>query len=91
MTFVILTAGIDLSVGSILAVSGMVAAAVAKGSLGNTLSLGEDEAVGYGPYAAMAASIAIGILCGYIQGYSITWLKVPPSLLRLAAFLFFVV
>jgi ribose/xylose/arabinose/galactoside ABC-type transport system permease subunit len=83
MTFVILTAGIDLSVGSILAVSGMVAAAVAKGSLGNTLSLGEDEAVGYGPYAAMVASIAIGILCGFIQGYSITWLKVPPFVVTL--------
>lgn len=83
MTFVILTAGIDLSVGSVLAVSGMVAAAVAKGSLGNTLSLGEDEAVGYGPYAAMAASIAIGTLCGFIQGYAITWLKVPPFVVTL--------
>ncbi|MFM8699909.1 MAG: ABC transporter permease [Hyphomicrobiales bacterium] len=83
MTFVILTAGIDLSVGSVLAVSGMVAAAVAKGSLGNTLSLGEDEAVGYGPYAAMAAAIAIGTLCGFIQGYAITWLKVPPFVVTL--------
>jgi ribose/xylose/arabinose/galactoside ABC-type transport system permease subunit len=83
MTFVILTAGIDLSVGSMLAVSGMVAAAVAKGSLGNTLSLGEEEAVGYGPYAAMAAAIAIGTLCGFIQGYAITWLKVPPFVVTL--------
>ena len=83
MTFVILTAGIDLSVGSVLAVSGMVAAAVAKGSLGNTLSLGEEEAVGYGPYAAMAAAIAIGTLCGFIQGYAITWLKVPPFVVTL--------
>src|SRR5208337_3084877 len=31
MTFVILTAGIDLSVGSLLAFAGLVAAAVAKG------------------------------------------------------------
>lgn len=83
MTFVILTAGIDLSVGSVLAVSGMVAAAVAKGSLGNTLSLGEEEAVGYGPYAAMTAAIAIGTLCGFIQGYAITWLKVPPFVVTL--------
>ena len=37
MTFVILTAGIDLSVGSVLALAGIVAAAVAKGSTGNTL------------------------------------------------------
>ena len=39
MTFVILTAGIDLSVGSLLAFCGMVAAVVAKGGAANTLSL----------------------------------------------------
>src|SRR5262245_44040352 len=37
MTFVILTGGIDLSVGSLLALAGIVAAAVSKGSTGNTL------------------------------------------------------
>src|SRR6478609_6868406 len=42
MTFVILTAGIDLSVGSVLALAGIVAAAVAKGSTGNTLTLDLD-------------------------------------------------
>ena len=40
MTFVILTAGIDLSVGSLLALCGMIAAVVAKGGTANTLSLG---------------------------------------------------
>ena len=40
MTFVILTAGIDLSVGSLLRLCGMVAAVVAKGGTANTLSLG---------------------------------------------------
>src|SRR5579863_6946859 len=35
MTFVILTAGIDLSVGSLLAFAGLVAAAVEKGGLEN--------------------------------------------------------
>ena len=40
MTFVILTAGIDLSVGSLLAFCGMIAAVVAKGGTANTLSLG---------------------------------------------------
>ena len=44
MTFVILTAGIDLSVGSLLAFCGMVAAVVAKGGTANTLSLGAGEA-----------------------------------------------
>jgi inositol transport system permease protein len=83
MTFVILTAGIDLSVGSVLAVSGMVAAAVAKGSLGNTLSLGEDDAVGYGWFAAMIAAIAVGTFCGWLQGVAITRLKVPPFVVTL--------
>ena len=35
MTFVILTAGIDLSVGSLVAFAGLVAAAVAKGGIAN--------------------------------------------------------
>ena len=39
MTFVILTAGIDLSVGALLALCGMVAAIVAKGGAASTLSL----------------------------------------------------
>ena len=48
MTFVILTAGIDLSVGSLLAFAGLVAAAVAKGGLANRFSRrrGQD-ALGY--------------------------------------------
>lgn len=83
MTFVILTAGIDLSVGSVLAVSGMVAAAVAKGSLGNTLSLGDDDAVGYGWFAAMIAAILVGTFCGWLQGTAITKLKVPPFVVTL--------
>ena len=49
MTFVILTAGIDLSVGSLLALAGLVAAAVAKGGLANRFTVGEgQDALGYG-------------------------------------------
>ena len=43
MTFVILTAGIDLSVGSLLAFAGLVAAAVAKGGLANRFTVGEGQ------------------------------------------------
>ena len=53
MTFVILTAGIDLSVGSLLAFCGMVAAVVAKGGAANTLSLGTAATQGYGWFAAL--------------------------------------
>ena len=55
MTFVILTAGIDLSIGSLLAFAGLVAAAVAKGGMQDRFTVG-DEAIGYGwPLAALAA------------------------------------
>lgn len=83
MTFVILTAGIDLSVGSVLAFAGIIAASVAKGSSGNTLSLDPDEATGYGWYAAMATAMAIGTACGFLQGLGITRLKVPPFVVTL--------
>lgn len=83
MTFVILTAGIDLSVGSMLALAGIIAAAVAKGSTGNTLSLDPDEAAGYGWLAALSTAVGIGLLCGFIQGFAITRLKVPPFVVTL--------
>src|SRR5919112_2761742 len=83
MTFVILTAGIDLSVGSMLALSGIVAAAIAKGTTGNTLSLDPDQAGGYGWFAALSTAVGIGVLCGFIQGFAITRLKVPPFVVTL--------
>jgi ribose/xylose/arabinose/galactoside ABC-type transport system permease subunit len=82
MTFVILTAGIDLSIGSLLAFAGLVAAAVAKGGLSDRFTVG-DEAIGYGwPLAALAA-IAVGLVGGYLQGLAITRLKVPPFVVTL--------
>ena len=57
MTFVILTAGIDLSVGSLLAFAGLVAAAVAKGGLASRFTVGAGG-VGYG---WGLAALAIGI------------------------------
>jgi ribose/xylose/arabinose/galactoside ABC-type transport system permease subunit len=82
MTFVILTAGIDLSVGSLLAFCGLVAAAVAKGGMQDRFTVG-DETIGYGwPLAALSA-IVIGLVCGYLQGLSITKLKVPAFVVTL--------
>ena len=82
MTFVILTAGIDLSIGSLLAFAGLVAAAVAKGGLADRFTVG-DATIGYGwPLAALAA-IAVGMAGGYLQGLAITKLKVPPFVVTL--------
>ena len=82
MTFVILTAGIDLSVGSLVAFAGLVAAAVAKGGLENRFTVGEGG-VGYGWFAAALAAIAVGLACGWLQGLAITRLKVPPFVVTL--------
>ena len=84
MTFVILTAGIDLSVGSLLAFAGLVAAAVAKGGMQDRFTVG-DGAIGYGwPLAALAA-IAVGLIGGALQGIAITKLRFQRSLLRSGA------
>lgn len=82
MTFVILTAGIDLSVGSLLAFCGLVAAAVAKGGMQDRFTVG-DNTIGYGwPLAALAA-IIVGVICGYLQSTAITKLKVPAFVVTL--------
>src|SRR6202140_4636736 len=61
MTFVILTAGIDLSIGSLVAFAGLVAAAVSKGGLSNRFNVGTgQEAASYGWDLAAPASIGGG-------------------------------
>ena len=84
MTFVILTAGIDLSIGSLVAFCGLVAAAVAKGGIVNRFAVGAGaEALGYGWQLAALAAIAVGVTCGFLQGFAITRLKVPPFVVTL--------
>ncbi len=84
MTFVILTRGIDLSVGSLLAFAGLVAAAVAKGGFESRFAVGTAaEALGYGWFLAMLAALAVGTLCGALQGLAITRLEVPPFVVTL--------
>lgn len=83
MTFVILTAGIDLSVGSLLALAGLVAAAVEKGSTGLLTGAAAGEASGYGLPAAVAAAVTVGLLGGLLQGLAISKLKVPPFIVTL--------
>lgn len=84
MTFVILTRGIDLSVGSLLAFAGLVAAVVAKGGLESRFAIGaETEAAGYGWPLALLAAVAVGVAAGALQGLAITKLKVPPFVVTL--------
>jgi ribose/xylose/arabinose/galactoside ABC-type transport system permease subunit len=77
MTFVILTGGIDLSVGSLLALAGLVCAAVEKGGTG-LLSVTAGEARGYGLLTAVIAALVVGLFGGLLQGLGVSYLKVPP-------------
>jgi inositol transport system permease protein len=82
MTFVILTAGIDLSIGSLVAFAGLVAAAVSKAGLSNRFTVG--EAAASNPwYLAALAAIGVGVAGGLLQGIAITRLKVPPFVVTL--------
>jgi len=83
MTFVILTGGIDLSVGSVVALAGLVAAALSKGSSGNTLSLDDAVIVGSPVWIAAGAAMLVGLGAGLIQGLAITRLNVPPFVVTL--------
>ena len=80
MTFVILTAGIDLSVGSALAFCGIVSASAAKGSRG--LLTGRDDG-GINVLYAFIAAIGIGLLIGLVHGVFIAYLRVPAFIVTL--------
>jgi ribose transport system permease protein len=71
MSFVILTGGIDLSVGSVLALAMMV-----MGWLSNNMGVPL-------PVAVIVALVAAG-LCGLVSGLLITAFKVPPFIATLA-------
>lgn len=71
-TFVIMTAGIDLSDGAVLGLSGMVAALVMSSLVGTHLSSPIVVAIG------VLAGLACGTSCGLINGLAITRLDIPP-------------
>src|SRR5882762_5360973 len=75
MTLIILTGGIDLSVGAILALAG----AVAAGLLKNGLVLKSFGVVlQFTPFGALVAGIVVGLALGLFNGMVITRFKLPP-------------
>ena len=75
MTLVVLTAGIDLSVGSVLALSG----AVCAGLLKSGIELPENDLfIGFTMLGAILAGLLTGSLLGCFNGWVITKFRVPP-------------
>ena len=83
MTFVILTGGIDLSVGSVLALAGLVGAAVAKGSTGLLTGAAAGEGSGAPVLVSALVAIGVGVIAGGIQGVGVAKLKVPAFIVTL--------
>ncbi len=69
-TLVILTGGIDLSVGSVIAVSAMTAASVAKANPGQV-------------WLTVVSALVVGLLAGSINGVLVSRLDIPPFIATL--------
>jgi ribose transport system permease protein len=69
VTFAIITGGIDLSIGSVIALSGTVAVMVAM--------------AGVPIWISMIIGLIVGSVCGFLNGLMITKLKLPPFIATL--------
>ena len=81
MTLVVLTSGIDLSVGSVLALSGAITAGLLKNGIEWQ---GQNVYVGFTVLGAILAGLLAGGLIGCFNGWTITRFKVPPFVATLA-------
>jgi erythritol transport system permease protein len=79
MTFVIITGGIDLSVGSIVGLCGMVAG----GLILNGIDLGFGYTVFFNVPEIILITLAVGVGIGFINGLLITKLNVAPFIATL--------
>jgi ribose/xylose/arabinose/galactoside ABC-type transport system permease subunit len=70
MTFVILTGGIDLSIGSVVALASVIAAIVAQ----NTGFV----------WLGFLAALGIGFVGGVFNGFTVAYFRVPPFVVTLA-------
>ena len=84
MTFVIITAGIDLSVGSVLVFSGVIALKVMIALAGGATASAN---AGWGMIlVGIAAGLAVGLGWGVINGVLIALLDIPPLIVTLGSF-----
>ena len=74
-TLVILTGGIDLSVGSLVGLTGVVAAGVMKWGLGPVPP--------FNAYLALTIGLLVGALAGLFHGFMVTRTKILPFIITL--------
>ena len=81
MTLVVLTAGIDLSVGSVLALCGAITAGLLKYGIELPSA---SWFIGFTLLGAVLAGLLTGTILGLFNGWTITKFKVPPFVATLA-------
>jgi ribose transport system permease protein len=81
MTLIVLTAGIDLSVGSVLALCGAITAGLFKSGLAFASA---DLFVGFTILGAILGGLLIGTVLGWFNGFTVTKFNVPPFVATLA-------
>lgn len=69
-TFVIITGGIDLSVGAVIGLAGMIGALVIQ--------------AGYGAEIGILVTLGVGVLVGAVNGLSVSMLRLAPFIVTLA-------
>ena len=75
MTLIILTGGIDLSVGAVLALTGAVAAGLLKNGMALKFF---GAALQFTAFGAIVAGIVVGLAFGWFNGIAITRFRLPP-------------
>ena len=76
MTSIIISSGIDLSVGSMLALSGMAGAYT-------MIAVGGSDPQGGAVVVGTVLGVVVGVLCGFLNGVLITKLKLQPFIVTL--------
>jgi ribose transport system permease protein len=74
-TFVILTGGIDLSVGSVVALTGVVAAKIVQGNPDMFIP-------------AIIGGVGVGLICGLVNGSLVAYARVPSFIVTLGMMTF---
>ena len=83
MTLIILSGGIDLSVGAILALAGATAAGVLKNGVAIPMF---DVLLQFTVFGAIVCGICVGLGLGWFNGFVVTRLNIPPFVATLGMF-----
>lgn len=83
VSFVIITGGIDLSVGSVIGLSGVIIARISAPVDDSGLTSGAGQSIWLG----ISVALTVALLIGLVQGLLITRLKLQPFIVTLAGML----